>query len=172
MEVSNETLVARARDGDQDAWDELVGRFMPVLMAVALRLGLSRADAADAVQMGWLVTTCRRESFTVLRLRNRCLPADLSDVDLQPVTEQPPVDPADAALARCEQGAVRDAVGRLPARHQAVLLALFTSPAADRGDYAMLAADLGIPIGSIGPTRSRALRRLSMDPALREAALN
>lgn len=48
------SLVLAARDGSRAAWEELVGRFTPLLWVVARGHRLSREDAADAVQMTWL----------------------------------------------------------------------------------------------------------------------
>jgi RNA polymerase sigma factor (sigma-70 family) len=190
METSNEVLIARARTGDGDAWDELVRRFTPLLWAVARRYGLGRQDAADAVQMtwlrlvehldrirdpariaGWLLTTCRRECWVLLRLASRCLPVDMSEVDRQldavlATLSTSSVDPADAVVAMEEAAAVRRAVSRLPQRHQAVLTALFAGPDRGSGGYVAVADELGIPVGSLGPTRGRALRRLSQDRTL------
>ncbi|MGN6613012.1 MAG: sigma-70 family RNA polymerase sigma factor, partial [Angustibacter sp.] len=46
---------------------------------------------------------------------------------------------------------------RLPERCQALLRVIAF---ADRPDYASVAESLGMPIGSIGPTRGRCLHRL------------
>jgi DNA-directed RNA polymerase specialized sigma24 family protein len=81
------SLVLAARDGDRLAWDELVGRFSPLLWAVARgESGLSRDAAAEVVQLTWLrcverldliddpgrvglwlLASCRRESGIALR---------------------------------------------------------------------------------------------------------
>ncbi|WP_052440915.1 RNA polymerase sigma factor [Streptacidiphilus anmyonensis] len=67
-------------------------------------------------------------------------------------------------LAQERAARLRAAVSRLPARCGALFAALLDDPTAD---YAALAARLGIPRGSIGPTRSRCLeclrRRLGPD---------
>jgi DNA-directed RNA polymerase specialized sigma24 family protein len=78
------SLVRAARAGHRPAWDELVGRFGPLLWGIARRHGLSPEDSADAVRItwlrcvervdrdpdrvaAWLVTTCRRESLAAVR---------------------------------------------------------------------------------------------------------
>jgi DNA-directed RNA polymerase specialized sigma24 family protein len=70
--------------------------------------------------------------------------ADADEVDLALLTAE-----RDAALWR--------AFKRLPARDQALLRLLTTDPAPT---YEETGAALGMPIGSIGPTRARALERL------------
>ncbi len=47
-------LVDRARNGDRQAWDALVERFLPVVWEAAVAAGLGPADAADAVEITWL----------------------------------------------------------------------------------------------------------------------
>ena len=49
------------------------------------------------------------------------------------------------------------AIGRLSARCQELLRVIAFAP---RPDYAVVAAGLGMPIGSIGPTRGRCLAKL------------
>jgi hypothetical protein len=58
----------------------------------------------------------------------------------------------DAALWR--------AYGRLDQRCQDVLRVLLVEPDGDRVPYELAAAGLGMPVGSLGPTRGRCLARL------------
>jgi len=79
-------LVARAKDGDQQAWDTLVERYAPVVWSICRRYRLSRADADDVGQdvwlhlvahldtirdpsalAGWLATTTSRQSARAAR---------------------------------------------------------------------------------------------------------
>src|SRR5215472_18741654 len=83
-------LVARARDGDQYAWNEIVDRYAPLVWSICQRYGLSRDDASDIGQTvwlllveqlgnirqpaalpGWLATTTQRECLRVLRAAGR-----------------------------------------------------------------------------------------------------
>ena len=48
-------LVARARDGDQHAWDEIVDRYAPLVWFICKRYQLSRADVDDVGQTVWLL---------------------------------------------------------------------------------------------------------------------
>ena len=47
-------LVIRARNGDKQAWDELVGRYAPLIWSICRRYRLRRADADDVGQGVWL----------------------------------------------------------------------------------------------------------------------
>ncbi len=79
-------LVTGAGNGDQQAWDELVDRYAPLIWSICRRYRLGRADAEDAGQSvwlrladqlaslrdpaalpGWLATTTQRECGRVLR---------------------------------------------------------------------------------------------------------
>src|SRR5512142_368887 len=83
-------LVARARNGEKPAWDELVDRSAPLVWSICRRYRLSGADADDVSQSvwlqlvghldtirdpaalpGWLATTTRRECLRMLRAAHR-----------------------------------------------------------------------------------------------------
>lgn len=177
------SLVLAARDGSRAAWEELVERFTPLLWFVARRYRLSREDAADVVQMtwlrcierldqvrdpdriaAWLITICRRESLAILRrqARARSEPIDNDDAIPDPF----PTDAADALIEQEERIILREMISRLPQRQRLVLLALLDSYEGANSGYRELARQLDLPIGSVGPTRQRALRRLRTDPEL------
>jgi len=167
-------LLAHATAGDQRAWDALVEQHARLLWAVARSYRLDQADAADVVQttwlrllehldriedpsrlVGWLVTTTRRECLRVLRRsgRERLVSADDGTLDI--VDEASP--PLDAGLINDERNAeLWRAFGQLPERCQRLLRIAVAMPKA----YDEVSAALGMPVGSIGPTRARCLARL------------
>ena len=55
--VETAELVARARNGDQVAWDGLVDRYGGTVWAVARAHRLDAQDAADVSQVTWLLLT-------------------------------------------------------------------------------------------------------------------
>ena len=78
--------VTRARNGDKQAWDDLVERYAPLVWSICRRHQLSDTDVGDVHQSvwlqlvsqldkirdpaalpGWLATTTRRECGRVLR---------------------------------------------------------------------------------------------------------
>lgn len=169
--LTNGELLVMAREGDRAAWEQLVQRHTRLLWAVARGFRLSAADSADVVQTtwlrlaehlhrlhspeavsGWLATTVRTECLTLLREQVRERPtAVASDV---PSPDAGPEQLAeDADLVRC----VRAALSRLPERDQCLLRALSANR---EPGYAAVAAALDMPVGSIGPSRARALARL------------
>jgi RNA polymerase sigma factor (sigma-70 family) len=176
-----ERTVEAAARGDVQAWDTIVRRYSPLLRRVARGYRLDAHDVDDVVQAcwvslltslgglrepkaigAWLVTTARRQS---LRMHQRAVREVLAEA---PVAErQPAPDSIEGELIRAEQRAMlRAAVERLPGRQRDLLLALIASP--DRS-YAEVSRGLGMPIGSIGPTRERGFRRLRGDARLAEA---
>jgi RNA polymerase sigma factor (sigma-70 family) len=176
-------LVARVCAGDQEAWNELIDRYAPLVWSICQRYQLSRQDADDVGQSvwlllveniaslreaaalpGWLSTTTRHEIFRVLRVARR------HDHDDLPADGQIPGD-ADAAtieeeLIRAERNAaLRAAFAELgPSCHHLLSLLMSDPPLA----YADISGLLGIPVGSIGPKRARCLDQLRRSPHLAE----
>jgi RNA polymerase sigma factor (sigma-70 family) len=153
-----ETVRAAAR-GDQRAWAALVQRFSPAIRRTARMYRLGAHDVDDVVQAcwftlltrihtlrepeavgAWLVTTARRQA---LRTRQQ---------EVREVLTAAPV-PIEIAAADCTANAVAEAE-----RVNALLEAVRRLPLRQR--------TLGMPIGSIGPTRQRGLRRLRGDARL------
>lgn len=169
-------LVKAAVDGDQDAWDSLVDRFASTVWAVARSYRLNGADAADVSQTtwmrlvenlhrieqperigAWLATTARRESLRVIRLAGRQVPQG-DDFDLLP-DPAPSQSPDHYLIAEERDRRVAALVGQLPTRSQLLLRLLGgDSPLS----YRDVSEALSMPIGSIGPTRARALEQLRL----------
>jgi RNA polymerase sigma factor (sigma-70 family) len=176
---STADLVAYAKGGDARAWDALVERFAPLIWSICRRYQLDRADAEDVAQnvwmifvnhldsvrdpaalAGWLVTITRRECCKSLRATCK-LPAGAKapeDTAAEPITS------VDHELLLAERSAaLHEAFCRLPPSSQRLLTLLIADPPVS---YAEIAARLGIPIGSIGPSRRRCLEKLRRDPAI------
>jgi RNA polymerase sigma factor (sigma-70 family) len=180
-------LVARVRDGDQGAWNELVERYSPLVWSICLRYRLSRDDIDDVGQSvwallveqighlrepaalpGWLATTTSHECLRVLRATRRH-----DHAELPPEDRMPP----DAATAMIEQGiiaaerdaALRAAFAELPRACYELLSMLISDPPPA---YADISATLGMPVGSIGPMRARCLDRLRRSPHLADVLDN
>ncbi|HEX2029184.1 MAG TPA: sigma-70 family RNA polymerase sigma factor [Nitriliruptorales bacterium] len=167
-------LVRAATAGDQRAWDGLVERFTGLVWSVARAHRLTTADAADVVQTtwlrlvehldtirdprrvgAWLATTARREALRTLRTTGRELPTD-DEGDLRPTSMD--TDAADQPLLAAERDALLwDVVESLTDQCRRLLRVLAADPPPT---YQQVAAALGMPVGSIGPTRARCLDRL------------
>jgi RNA polymerase sigma factor (sigma-70 family) len=175
-------LVARATDGDEQAWKAIVDRFATLVWAICRSCRLSDPDAADVSQTvwlravehlpalrqpaalpGWLATTTRRECLRTVRH-----PGPRAEMSFEVTPGEAPADPAftspDALLVSAQLGELlRAAVRELPPQCQRLLeLLLAEQPPA----YAAVSCALGIPVGSIGPTRARCLEKLRANRAL------
>lgn len=166
------TSVARAAAGDRTGWDALVGEFGGLIRAIARAHGLREAHAADVAQAtwlkllehlddvrepsrvgAWLATTARRECLRVLRDGTRHRPLEVEAVE----GKSPDVPGEELLLAERDRG-LWHAFTRLRPSDQALLdMVVVADP---RPSYEEVSAALDVPVGSIGPTRARALERL------------
>jgi RNA polymerase sigma factor (sigma-70 family) len=168
------SLVASAANGDQKAWDAIVERYAPLVWAICVRHQLDRQSIDDIGQSvwlllvenisrlrepaalpGWIATTTRRECQRTLRAsgpRRIEVPT--------PLEEQLPDESAeiDKEIIEAElHAALRAAFAELPAGCRKLLSMMISDPAPG---YTSISATLGIPMGSIGPTRARCLAKL------------
>lgn len=178
-ETPDTVLISRCVEGDEGAWESLVRRYANLVYAIASRAGLSDDEAADAFQAvfvivwrnldlldepqafaGWLATIARRETWRIARGRRRRRER-VEQMAADPAGEVLPAmpAPADEALDRAERAAlVQHAVEGLDGRCREMLTILFwetpTPP------YEEVAGRIGMPLGSLGPTRARCLEKL------------
>lgn len=162
-------LIRQCIGGNQHAWAALIDRYAGLVYAIARAHRLDESDCDDVAQAvfaalvrrldrierpealpGWLSVSARRESWRVARrVRARGPSAHPEPVFLQP----------DEVEDLERRFALRDAFERLDARCRDLLNALFAPNAPT--SYHDVSARLGIPVGSIGPTRLRCLDRLA-----------
>lgn len=167
-------LVQAAVDGDEGAWCQLVERYLPLVKSVIRAHGLSGQDAEDVGQIlwlrliehlkdlrepralpGWIRTTTRNECTHLLRTARRAVPVGAS---VEPETVTMVVEEPDVDLLRAERyQALLQALAELPEHQRNLLVLLAADPPLP---YAEIGRRLGIPTGSIGPTRARALKKL------------
>lgn len=168
-------LVRCAAEGDRWSWERIVDQYARIIWAVTRDFRLAESDAADVAQAtwlrlfehinrleyparvgSWLAVTARRECLRHVAARKRVVLVhddDLHDV----VAHGPEVD--ERLLANERAQAVREAMSGLPGQWQRMLELLMADPPAS---YAEISDQLGLPIGSIGPTRGRCLERLRL----------
>jgi RNA polymerase sigma factor (sigma-70 family) len=172
-------LLRDCRKGDPAAWETLIRRYQRLIYAIPRRAGLSDDQANEVFQRvcvalfehldridrpdrlgAWLATTARRESWRQLRRERDTTSLDMRDDDDNPVMQI-----TDGALLPDElveqaerQHAVRLALLDMDKRCRSLITMLFYQD--EPPPYAEVAAALGVPTGSIGPTRARCLRKL------------
>jgi RNA polymerase sigma factor (sigma-70 family) len=167
-------LMRRAANGDHRAWEQLVDRFGRLIWSITRDFKLVESDAADVFQTtwmrliehidriehadrvgSWLAATARNECLRSLAVRKRLVLADEDHSFDGPAAHEPEID--EALLAAERAGVVREAMTHLPRRWQRLMEMLMADPPAS---YAEISDELGLPVGSIGPTRGRCLARL------------
>ncbi|WP_344784586.1 sigma-70 family RNA polymerase sigma factor [Microbacterium kribbense] len=161
------------RDGDARAMDDLVRLMTPTLWHIVRAYGLDAALAEDVVQTawltlvrqeariaepravsGWLTTCARREAWRVGRDRRQTDPTEHEYLEPKLPTQES----AEASAARADQTQrLWAAVAQLNERCQRLLRIVAFD---DRPDYARIAREMAMPVGSIGPTRQRCLDKL------------
>ena len=174
-------LVASARDGDAQAWDALVERYAPLIWSICRKYRLDRADADDVGQTvwlrlvnqlskirepaalaGWLATTTRRECWRLVRAA-RGPHAAVYAFDAEEIADEQSDLAEQEVLAAERHAALREAYSHLPTECQRLVAMLTADPPVP---YAEISATLAIPVGSIGPTRSRCLDKIRRYPAV------
>ena len=179
-ELTLATRAARAfaayQQGDRDRMGDLVDLLTPILWHTARAQRLDQASAEDVIQtawirlvehteaiqhpqavLAWLITTVRREAWRLQRREGRAIVTD----EVPEPTEAPPaaaeLDPAITAVLREGERTLWRHINTLSERCQALLRIIAF---VDRPDYGEVSQALGMPVGSIGPTRGRCLAKL------------
>ncbi|HEY6310579.1 MAG TPA: sigma-70 family RNA polymerase sigma factor [Streptosporangiaceae bacterium] len=174
-------LVTRAKNGDKQAWDVIVERYIALIWSICRRHRLGDADAGNVNQSvwlqlvgqlpalgdpaalpGWLATVTRRECLRVLGAARGPLAAG-HELDAETAPDEQ-AGTAEQELPAAERHAtLREAFQDLPPPDQRLILLLLQDPPVP---YTEISARLGIPVGSIGPTRRRCLDKLRRHPAI------
>ena len=171
-------LVRACMRGDARAWETLLSRYERLIYAIPRTAGLDSDEASDVYQevcvalyrglprlksakalTAWIITTTRRIT------RDHRVKARRTTPLLDPTTGEPVHEPVDHAPLVSEvlkelelQHGMRLQLTRLGERCRRLLLLLFyTDPAPS---YPEISRELGIPVGSIGPTRARCFEKL------------
>ncbi len=167
-------LVRRAAEGDRWAWERLVNQYARLIWAITRDFKLVESDAADVFQAtwlrllehidrleqparvgSWLAATARNECLRSMAARKRIMLVQDDTTLTGDGTGESEVD--ERLLAEESAQAVRDALSCLPWRWRRLVELLMADPPAS---YAEISDQLGLPVGSIGPTRGRCLERL------------
>jgi len=167
-------LVKHAMAGDTWAWERLIDKYGRLIWSITREFKLTESDAADIFQTtwmrliehidrldrpdrvgSWLAATARNECLRCLASRKRLVLATEDVAFDGPAMSEPEID--EALLADERVRTVQEAMAHLPQRWQRLLELLMADPPAS---YAEISDELGLPVGSIGPTRGRCLARL------------
>jgi RNA polymerase sigma factor (sigma-70 family) len=174
--AENERLVRRCIQGDQQAWEHLIGKYKRLILSIPMATyGAHAEDAADVFQAvciealnslpqlrnvqslrAWLITVTLRQSY-------RWKKKQANHVELDAMESQAIESIPDTSLAKTleelEQARiVREVVAQLsPQQRELVRLLFFVQPPVP---YVDVARRLGLATGSIGFIRARCLAKL------------
>ncbi|MGH2544523.1 MAG: RNA polymerase sigma factor [Ardenticatenaceae bacterium] len=168
-------LIQGCLDGDHQAWAALVKRYERLIYSIPLRYGFSESQAADIFQdvclilldkleqlrdqgklASWLGTVTRRECWRVIRRLDAAGPEDpIFVLNGYPSDDGDPMELVEAWEA---WQAVQHAMAELEEPCRTLLERLYYSNPTP--SYAEIAEEMHIPVGSIGPTRARCLKKL------------
>ncbi|MEK8030721.1 sigma-70 family RNA polymerase sigma factor [Ideonella sp. DXS29W] len=182
--LEDRELVERCRAGDANAWTALVARYQRLVYAIVIRMGLDEHVAADVFQavfeklvqhlpklrepdrlQAWVVTTAKREGLAARRHGQRQVSMSRPDdeSDSRPAEEWDIADDSPGAEQQLDDlqqlHRLRLGLDRLDERCRELLLLVFRDDE-ERVGYDEVSRRLNLPVGSIGPTRSRCLGKL------------
>ena len=176
MRDSDPALLRACREGDRRAWERVLEKYERLIYSIPLSYGLPQTDAADILQLtftiflermdeldddsnlkAWLATVARRHTWRLLKRTNREQvhgPGDLGEKIYLLPDER-----GERALRRWEAvDWLQQGMDALDERCRALLAALYFAP--EKRSYEEVADEMGIAVGSVGPTRARCLQRL------------
>ncbi len=179
-EISDGELIAAYLAGDERAWETLIRRFQGLIYSVALRSGLSEADAQDIFQevclklyhnltslrntervAAWLASTTRREAWRLLRRRQHssldAIDPSVLEHEIVRSDDSLSTDLAGYLIAHERVAQVRSCFRKLPGDCQTLLGALYGP---EQVKHVEVAARMSLALGTIGPKRARCLQRL------------
>jgi RNA polymerase sigma factor (sigma-70 family) len=171
-------LIRRCQQGNEGAWQQLLNKYERLVYSIPLRYGLSREEAADIAQNtftiliesldtlsedsrlgAWLATVTRRHTWRLLERNRREVASEgLDGADLVERAVFLGKSNADSVEHWELTEFLDTGLSQIGEPCRRLLLALYFEP--ESSSYAEVAASLGMPIGSIGPTRARCLKRL------------
>jgi RNA polymerase sigma factor (sigma-70 family) len=175
---SDRDLILRCRQGSAGAWHQVLNRYERLVYSIPLRYGLSRDDAADVAQItftiliqnmdnlaedsrlgAWLATVARRHTWRFMKRNQRETASErLEGADIAESLVLLGKSDADS-IEHWELSDWLDAgLSQISERCRKLLLALYFQP--EQPSYAEVAEQMGMPLGSVGPTRARCLKRL------------
>ena len=172
-----EILVRKCKAGDSASWSELVDRFQSLVWSSIYRVGLRNEDAEDTFQKvfvilyknldridsalalpKWLATTASREAIRQYRRnRDKTIVALDAVENLDEMLASEDISVEELTVAIIQSDAIRSVMAQLPGKCPQLLTLLYSE---GESSYEDVKNQLGIPAGSIGPTRSRCIERL------------
>lgn len=178
--LTHEDLLRGCLRGEDRAWRLFLERYGRLITTVILRGGASLSDADEVYQntvqaifqglgrlhdperiVSWIAGIARRQTYFFLRSRSR---QTIEPVETMAEFLDPAPLPADELESLQRSQILLEALTSLRPRCRDLLTALYLDEGGE-ASYKSIEKTLGVPYGSIGPTRARCL------DALREALI-
>ncbi|MCT9821428.1 RNA polymerase sigma factor [Microbacterium sp. W1N] len=172
-EVADLILVARATDGDTEAFGEIVRRHSPIVRAYVWRIVGSLSEADDVVQEAfviawrklptlrdpamvrpWLMRIASREAFGLLRRRRGEVSLDVDIVEPQARFD---LQPETVAIRNAQLEALAAALGTLPENERRCWLLREIAELS----YTEIADEMDIPLSTVRGYLARARSRIT-----------
>ena len=191
MSTSDAELLGAARNGDEEAWEQIITRYQSLVNTISRRHRLAPYDANDVSQYvwmqllahidrlrepqalrGWISATTRHRCYEILRTHKRSVSVDplvicrieLVDTAARRTNSESRFAVDDDLLRAEQRRAIRQGLAELTETQQHLLLLLVADPPVP---YCEISRRMNVPIGSIGPTRARLLKKLQNSVAVR-----
>jgi RNA polymerase sigma factor (sigma-70 family) len=168
----NADLVARLRSGDEGAWRQFMADYGRLIFLIAKRVGLPEQDREEVFQntclsvlrfieslrdpekiTSWVYSISYRHALDLLKKQRSADPHALAS-ELDQWTPS-----ALEAVERLDQAErLLGVIEELPERCRNILHSIYLDKS--HPSYEEIARREGIPVGSIGPTRARCLKKL------------
>jgi RNA polymerase sigma factor (sigma-70 family) len=180
LTTDDPTLIEKCLAGEESAWEALITKYERLVFATCRRYGLQQAEAEDIFGRvcltllqhldklhdrtrlaSWLITITSRECWHLRKNTNQTAQPVRPEDDLRNTIEDIEDEnllPEETLLQLERQQTVRECFNELPERCRRLLWHLFYDPA--QPPYTQIAANLGMPVASIGPNRTRCLEKL------------
>ena len=179
--LSDPVLIAACLEGDYDSWDALIERYQGFIYTLTLRMGVLGSDADDVFQnvcislfqnlrelkdanrlSSWLAAITRQEVWRLARRRSALSLTDLGDDNgersLYRMGAEASPSPEEAVLKLERAHLILQGLQYLSSPCKELLSLLYDED--PPFGYKEAAAQLKIPLGSIGPKRARCLEQL------------
>lgn len=179
LKLSDEDLINACRRGDEAAWETIVYKYQNLLYSIPRRAGLSEDLAADVLQevftilfqkldqleqpqflRAWLTTTARHRTIHLIQRERRGKPVALFDEEnnLRFEMKDEALLPDENLLRLEKENQLETAMEKLDDRCRRLISMLYLE--IETISYQEITEKLDLPLGSIGPTRSRCLQKL------------
>lgn len=165
--IDDSILIERCLNGEQDAWEAIIRRYQNLIYSVPIRYHFSSQDAADVFQhvcvilleklktlrnsetlSSWLYITTKRQCWKIAKKKKM-------ETELQETSEEISDSNSENLVL---QHQIKTGVDQLSEKCRDLIFALYY--AEPPFSYEQITEKLGIPFGSIGPTRARCLEKL------------